>query len=428
MRTRWTALRSLPSRCPARLWDVGLVALAVLLLLVELRSFHFFGDYLGPDAVAVPLYGVLFGALLFRRRWPLATASLVLVTSYTYQALGYIPLASIEIATLAALFSAAAYGRPLPRAVPLAVMGLWLLGVNGAAPLALDISGLVIMYVTLAGAWMLGERERAHRAYSAMLEERNALLDRQRELEAAQAAASERARIARELHDVIAHGLGVVVVQAEAALYTPYGEPADVRGPLEAIRGTARSSLTEARRVLGMLRGRDGDGARAPQPGVDDLPTLTREFTAAGLDVRLELHGDPRRLEPGVDLSIYRIVEEALTNTLRHAHAAHAWITLECRADAVHLEVRDDGTGAAPSELASTARSSARPEPVAGRDAHQSPNDIPAAAGHTGHGLIGMRERVAMLHGALDAGPCSGGGYAVRVALPLAPVPVEAGA
>jgi signal transduction histidine kinase len=194
----------LRARIPVWLWDGGLVLLAVLLLVIELRSAEYFG-YLDPDALAVLLYAFLFGALLLRRRWPLTAAGLVLATSYTYQALGYVTLATMELVTLVALFSAAAYGRTQPRAVPLTVIALWLLAVNLAAPVSLGISGLVIMYVVLAGAWMLGERERGHRQHSAMLEERNALLVRQRELEAAQVAATERTRIARELHDVIAH-------------------------------------------------------------------------------------------------------------------------------------------------------------------------------------------------------------------------------
>ncbi len=421
--------------------------LAVLLLVVELRAIEQFGIYLEPDAVAVLLYAVLFGALLFRRRWPLATALTVLTTSYVYQALGYVPLATIELASLVALFSAAAYGRALPRTAPLAIVGLWLLAVDLAAPARLDVSSLVILYVILAGAWMLGERDRSHRAYAAMLAERNALLVRQRELEAANIAATERARIARELHDVIAHGLGVVVVQAEAALYATDRDAPVPRGPVEAIRSTARASLAEARRVLGMLRGQDA-AEREPPPGVAGLPHLAGEFTAAGLDVTLTVRGDRRALEPGVDLSLYRLVEEALTNTLRHAHARTATVTIEFCTDAVHLEVLDDGDGPPPRQR--IAPSPAHPEPVEGRAltatgaphlAHQNGAKVPqplegqstvainpAIASSntlTGHGHIGMRERVAMLHGAIEVGPRPEGGYAVRATLPLAAQALE---
>jgi signal transduction histidine kinase len=402
MHTRWQTLRS---RCPDWLWDTGLALLALALLVVEVRSIEDYGGYLGPDAVAVLLYALLLGALLLRRRFPVAMALLVLATSYTYQALGYVTLATIELVTLVALFSAAAQGRRMPRTLALGIVALWLLAVNQVAPVGLEPSGLVIMYVILAGAWMLGERDRTHRAYAAMLAERNALLLRQRELEAQHAAATERTRIARELHDVIAHGLGVVVVQAEAALYDPAVAASEAHGPLDAIRTTARASLTEARRVLGIRRD-DPTSARGPQPSVADLPRLAAEFTTAGLEVTLTVRGDTALLGPGLDLSIYRIVEEALTNTLRHAGAEHARVTLEVTPTAAHLAVIDDGPPTS-SPAHASAPPPAHPEPVEGRA--------------PGHGLIGMRERVTMLHGALEVGPQPAGGYAVRASFPLEP-------
>lgn len=388
MRSR---LPPLPPAWSNRLLGPGLVLLAALLLVGELRAVEDTGSYLRPDALAYLVYGAVGLALLARRRFPLVAAAAVLTLSYTYQALGYLPLATLEVVTLVALFSAAAHGRPLPRVLPLAGLALWLLAVNAAAPAQLEVSGLALMYVILAGAWMLGERDRAHRRYLALLAERAGLLERQRDLEAAQLVAAERTRIARELHDVIAHGLGVVVVQAEAALQSP--APPDTRRGLEAIGATARAALTETRRVLGMLRATGAPSA--PQPALEDLPALATGFTAAGLEVALTIEGDPRPLDHGLELSVYRIVEEALTNALRHGAARHARVRLAFTPAALELTIADDGRAA------------------------------PESAPSEGHGITGMRERVAMLRGTIEVAPAreggSPGGYLVRAILPLEP-------
>lgn len=386
MRSR---LPALPPAWSKRLLGPGLVLLAALLLLGELRPIEDTGAYLRPNALAYLLYALVGVALLLRRRAPLAAAGAVLTLSYTYQALGYVPLATLELVTLVVLFTAAAHGRPLPRALPLAGLALWLIAVNAAAPARLEVSGLALMYVILAGAWFLGERDRAHRRYLALLAERAELLERQRDLEAAGLVAAERTRIARELHDVIAHGLGVVVVQSEAALHSPGAAAPDTRRALDAIRSTARAALTETRRVLGMLRA--GGAPPPPQPALEDLPALAAGFTAAGLEVALHIEGDPPPLDRGLQLSVYRIVEEALTNALRHGAAAHARVTLACTPAALELTIADDGRGVTPE----------------------------AAPAAEGHGLTGMRERVAMLHGTLEVAPVPDGGYRVRATIPL---------
>ncbi|MBX7112078.1 MAG: sensor histidine kinase [Dehalococcoidia bacterium] len=381
-------LPALPPAWSKRFLGPGLVLLAALLLAGELRPLEDTGVYLRPDALAYLLYALVGLALLLRRRAPLATAVAVLTLSYTYQALGYVPLATLEVVTLVAVFTAAAHGRPLPRALPLAALALWLLAVNAASPAQLERSGLALMYVILTGAWFLGERDRAHRRYLALLAERADLLERQRDLEAAQLVAAERTRIARELHDVIAHGLGVVVVQSEAALHSPGAAAPETRRGLDAIGATARAALIETRRVLGMLR---TESTRPPpQPAVDDLPALAASFTAAGLEVDLHIEGDSPPLDRGVELSIYRIVEEALTNALRHGGATHARVTLARIPHALELTVADDGRGA-----------------------------TSETGPHDGHGLTGMRERVAMLHGALEVARAPEGGYLVRATLPL---------
>ena len=211
---------------------------------------------------------------------------------------------------------------------------------------------------------------------------RAATLQRQAEL----AAAAERTRIARELHDIVAHHLSVIVLQAAGARAS--GKPAGAT--LEKIENSARQGLAETRRLLGVLRDPDEETGLAPQPGIGDLAALAAGVQAAGLPVDLVIDGDLAALPATVDVSVYRIVQEALTNVLKHAGPARADVTIGCAKGAVMIEVTDDGT---------------------------------AASGHGasvgGHGLAGMRERAAVFGGELAAGPRPGGGYSVRVRLPL---------
>jgi len=195
-----------------------------------------------------------------------------------------------------------------------------------------------------------------------------------------------RARIARELHDIVAHHLSVVVLQASGARAS--GKPA---GPaLEKIENSARRALADTRRLLGVLRDTGGDIRLAPQPGISDLDALAGTVRAGGLPVNLVIDGDTVGLPAAVDVSVYRIVQEALTNVLKHAGRANAEVRIGCAKDAVTVEVTDNGAGTPARE---------------------------APAG--GHGLAGMRERVAVFGGELQAGPCHGGGYAVRARLAL---------
>ena len=382
-------------RRPAWLVDVLIVLVMAALLAVELQPLYAstddeLGPYRSPDTFAALHLAGVGVALLFRRRFPLTVLGTVLGLSLIYQAFEYVPLAVIEIAALVALFSGAAYARHrIVRPVAFAFIGLWLLAVSGLALSELSIGNIVILYVIYVGAWMLGERERTQRLYAAALAERNVLLARQNELELEQVVAAERTRIARELHDVIAHGLGVVVVQAEAALFNGADERPDVRRALEAIRGAGRSALAETRRVLGVMHDPGTAAGGGPAPGVADLPRLVQDFAAAGLDIDLVVSGSERPLDPGVDLSVYRVVEEALTNTLRHAEAQRVTVTLAFAARELDVLVRDDGQGA-----------------------------VAAPAGG-GHGLVGMRERIAMLHGTFEAGPDPRGGYVVHASVPL---------
>src|SRR5207248_3034774 len=219
-------------------------------------------------------------------------------------------------------------------------------------------------------------------------EERAELAEREREVAAREAVVEERARIARELHDVVAHNVSMMVVQAGAERRVVDAANGSTREVLQTIEQIGRSALTEMRRLLGMLRS-DADDPLAPQPGLDDLPTLVGQVREAGLPVELQVDGERRELPVGIELSAYRIVQEALTNALKHAGEAHATVRVRYGADSLELEIVDDGAGAR----------------------------APVASG--GHGLVGMRERVALYGGRLDAGRRPSGGFAVRVLLPI---------
>ena len=214
-------------------------------------------------------------------------------------------------------------------------------------------------------------------------------LEQERERSARSAVADERTRIARELHDVVAHGLSVIAIQADAAEAALDREPGLARTPLATIRGEAREALAEMRRLLGMLR-EPGAEDLAPQPGLDQLAALVQRARAAGVRVEVEISGEPRPLPASLDLSAYRILQEALTNVRKHAPDAPASIRIDYRDAAIALHVRDRGEAA----------------PANG-------------TGAPGHGLVGMRERARLHGGVLHAGAADGGGFEVQAVLPL---------
>jgi signal transduction histidine kinase len=234
--------------------------------------------------------------------------------------------------------------------------------------------------------WLAGVFVRARRQATA-LAEHNTALQRQAE----QAVDAERARIARELHDIVAHHLSVVVLQAAGARAS--GQASE--GTLEKIEHSGRQALTEMRRLLGMLREPDEEPALTPQPGLGELPALAESVRAAGLPVHLVVGGSGAALPPAVDVSAYRIVQEALTNVLKHAGSAHAEVSIGYAADSVTIEVTDDGPGL------------------------QAADPVWAEAAPGGRGLAGMRERVALFGGDLRAGPGPDGGFTVRARLPV---------
>ncbi|MFI1394013.1 sensor histidine kinase [Streptomyces sp. NPDC020681] len=259
---------------------------------------------------------------------------------------------------------------------------------------------VIVMSVPFALAWVLGDSIRTRRAYFAQLEERASRLEREREAQSKVAVAAERARIARELHDVVAHNVSVMVVQADGAAYVLDAAPDQAKQALETISSTGRQALAEMRRLLGVLRTGDVQegGEYVPQPDVQQIEDLVEQVRRAGLTVDFKIEGTPRQLPSGVELTAYRIVQEALTNTRKHGGPeVGASVRLVYFDDGLGLLVEDDGRGSA----------------------HELYED--GGADGKGHGLIGMRERVGMVGGTLDAGPRPGGGFRISALLPLKP-------
>jgi signal transduction histidine kinase len=244
-------------------------------------------------------------------------------------------------------------------------------------------------------AWLAGENLRIRRARWAELHARAERLEREREAEARRAVTEERLRIARELHDVVAHSMSVIAVQSAVGNHVMDINPGEARHALAVIETTSRSALTEMRRLLGVLR-QDGEsaGSLVPAPGLADLAPLAAQVQEAGLSVWVHVEGERGQVPPGVDLSAYRIIQEALTNVIKHAECSTANVTVRYAPGSVTLEITDDG------------HCTSRP-------------DMPAAAFSTGHGIIGMRERVAVFGGEFAAGPQPEGGFRVFARLPI---------
>ena len=353
---------------------LGLVALA---LGDTIASHH---D--APKAAVAAIGLAMTAPLAWRRRAPLA----VLLTSLgAVMALGLADGNANELyvllATLLATYSVGANAdrrtaaAGLAAALTVMLLGLWFDGHESG-----DYLFVAVLY---AGGWALGAslRERTHRARR--LEGHAALLERERERKAREAVLEERARIARELHDVVAHSVSVMVVQNGVVRRRIGAERSEEAGMLEESEQTGRQALAEMRRLLGLLRTEDEQLDLAPQPGMDSLPALVEQVRDAGLPVELRVEGDERPLPPGLDLAAYRIVQEALTNALKHAGGAATRVCVRYGPRRLALEVDDDGPGA-------------------------------TATDGNGHGLVGMRERASLYGGTLTAGARDGGGFSVR--------------
>jgi signal transduction histidine kinase len=356
------------------------------------------------EAVVVPVLLLLGLVIALRRRMPEKMLVLAIVVGLAQLVLNVAPT-PVNFAFLVITYTVAATGARWASRLALGT-GLC------AAPLAQtrwpeqdssvlgNVALVIFMTVPFALAWVLGDSIRTRRAYYEQLEERATRLEKEREAQAKVAVAAERARIARELHDVVAHNVSVMVVQADGAAYVLDSAPDQAKKALETISSTGRQALAEMRRLLGVLRTGEHQesGEYVPQPDVEQIDDLIQQCRSSGLPVDFKVEGTPRPLPSGVELTAYRIVQEALTNTRKHGGPnTGASVRLVYFDDGLGLLVEDDGKGA-PHELYED-----------------------GGADGSGHGLIGMRERVGMVGGTLDAGPRPGGGFRISALLPLKP-------
>jgi signal transduction histidine kinase len=368
--------------------------LAALLAFIGLASALAVGEVaLIPIDLGVAL------PVVFRRAHPVGAFGTVIVFGAAQVLAPATQISFSDLSVLIMLYTLAAY---TPRRISVPGLVTCLVGsvvalVKWWTPAHLSpLSWLLVGSMLFAGpsllAWVLGDSMRYRRAYYASLEERAARLEAERGAQAQIAAAAERARIARELHDVVAHNVSVIVVQADGASYALGNDPDRAAEALAAIAATGRQALAEMRRLLGILRTDEGPGrGRAPMPGIGQLGELLESTRAAGLPVSFTVEGVPQPLPGGAALAAYRIVQESLTNTRKHAGpTASAEVTLRYLEDALVLEISDNGRGAA------------------------------ARTDGAGHGLMGMAERVAVYGGSVTAGPRDAGGFQVTARLPVA--------
>jgi signal transduction histidine kinase len=344
-----------------------------------------------PRAAALALAVVAGGALVLRRTAPLAVLAMTLAATVAIVALGDDPSGAT---VLIALYTTAALCELRVSLVALAAAAataatLSAFTVDAPGREASATSGAIIAAGLSVGIWALGAYAQTRRRYVRELQERAASAEREREQLARIAVHEERASIARELHDIVAHSVSVMLVGVRGARDVLRSAPETAEETLARVERSGEQSLAELRRILALLREPEQTAESHPQPSLAELNELVASYRAAGLPVRLEMIGEPLPLPGGVELSVYRIVQEALTNTLKHSDPSKVTVTLAFRDARLELEVVDNGTPATPGEATA------------------------------GQGLIGMRERVALLGGKLETGAREGGGFRVAARLPL---------
>jgi signal transduction histidine kinase len=352
------------------------------------RAMHY-----GSDLATALITFAATSVLVVRRRAPLLTVCVVaatvagpeLVTRLTIQLWGdFVPL-------LIAAYSVTRHGRRRAAIAGLTAAAAALIVVELRVPVVGGVSNIPFTWVPFALAGLAGRVLRVRELAHVEVRTRAQRLELEREERVRAAVLEERARIARELHDIVAHSVSVMVVQAGAAEDLLDRDPQRARPALLSIQETGGHAIGELRRLLGLLRDEPSAPALAPQPGTAQLDELVEQMSEIGLPVALRIEGMPRPLSPGVELAAFRVVQEALTNTLKHAGLATSTVVVRYGEQELDLEIVDDGQR--------------------------------ARSNGVGHGLIGMRERVAIYDGALEAGPRPEGGFAVRVHLPLAKRP-----
>ena len=346
--------------------------------------------FAGERALSVPV-ALVFSATLAARRpvpllAPLAGVGVIVLSNRSGPPLA--DTATFLFAFAVAVYSAGRYaggraalagGLIVLAAVPLAV-------IEPGQPFSLADSVFIAIFI--AGPWVAGRVIRHRQERERSLEGRAAALERESDAKARAAVTQERARIARELHDVVAHALSVMLLQARGGRRMLADDPADTLQALDAIEHAGEQALAEMRMLLGVLREADEDLALAPRPSLRRIDELAAQLSATGLPVAVTIEGEPVELPPGLDVSAYRIVQEGLTNALKHAGRAHAHVIVRYTGEHLELEILDDGAGT-------------------------------GNGGGSGYGLIGLRERVAVYGGELDSGRRPDGGYALRARLPL---------
>ena len=362
-------------------------------------------DFRDADALGVVLALAGGGSVVVRSRWPLVAFVLAAGATLTTLQLGY----SSGVGGLAAvlvLYTVAVRCPSRTSVAATAVLALLLALVLAFGPVQPTITDWIANLVVLLTAWSLGRSVRGRRAYTAGLEERNRALLAAREARLEALTASERTRIAAEMQDLVAHGLTAMTVQAAAARRVMRSDPDTAEQLLASVEGAGHDVVQEVRRILSVLATGTGTGAepadRRPQPGVGDLEDLVARARADGLSVELATTGTPAELDPGVALTAYRLVQEALGNSRQHAGAAAVRVVLDWRPGLLTLAVEDDGRGVL-----------------------DDPGEDGAA---DGRGLWSLRERVQAYGGRLRAGPRTGGGFAVSATLPTVQSPTRASA
>jgi signal transduction histidine kinase len=374
-------------------------AVALLLLADQVAELALRSPQPGQHAAGLAAYALaaaLVAPIAVHRRYPLAAAALSGAVLVLYGAGNYPPYPGLPIFVL--VFGIGLHTERKRAATAAAVAALAMsIAVQEQPHGIATTSTWVTSLLAIAVSWLLGESRRNRRARWAAMEERARRLETEREEQARQAVIQERLRIARELHDVVAHSMSVIAVQSGVANHVMNSRPEQAQQALASIEATSRDALVEMRRLLGVLRqGDESVASLAPSPGLGGLGDLADQIRRAGVTVDLNVHGDLASMPPGADLSAYRIVQEGLTNVLRHGGPA-AQVTIRCEAVAVAIEICDDG----PAGWTGRRRPAGPPSPR-----------------EPGHGLLGMRERVSVYGGQFTAEPLVGGGYRLCARLP----------
>lgn len=370
-------------------WAFLDLALAVIATMAALTLYN---EVLGdrePTAFGLILVLVHGGSLAFRRLWPLAVLGVMLVTAAIYTLGLHLPAYMLGPGILIAVYTVASALERQRSLLALLVVELGMLILIFVGPSFPDYSSVALFALLIGAAWFLGDVVRRWRTAAIQHEQRAAELAAAREELARRAVSEERLRIARELHDVVAHSMTVVALQAGSGRLAGREDPKAAQQALETIEKSSREALADMRRLVGVLREGD-DSLTEPAPGLDDIERLVGEVGRAGLDVEVRRSGPLERVPPGMALAAYRIAQEALTNVVRHAGVDRAEMTLEASDGALSIVV---GNGPPTREV----------EPIEGG----------------GHGISGMEERASLYGGSLKAGSTSDGGYRIEARFPF---------